>query len=623
MNYIPGFSNYLQTAIPRYANGGPVMDDVTLTPEQRAARRAAANARPQGTFLAAPTDNLGKGTGYDIAGQGSNRFSYQGGPIRVTDRKGNVLFSGEGPEAALEAVKFAQNLSDTKGKNASWDIQQGERTINPDGSVGGLRWVSGPSDAREGMGVVGDLASFALPIAAAIATAGMSIPAQMAAAAAAGGIGGVMAGKDPLKQALLSGATAGIMGGSGANEAISGALGKVGGTVAAKTAGELGKQAAAEAGEQIVVTGLSKALQGAGSAIGNTLLSEGVKGGLSGVTGYKTPSEQFLEQQTPVDDTIVVSGDRLASGSGLPFAAAVPIPINAMLSGELAAAQQTPAEKTAEDIEAEKNPIVVDAPTNLLPADFATSAAAAAAANAANGMGNAPDRAEMTDEELDAYMNDVSKGGGLGSLLSDMTLAQKINLLGLGVSAVGSLAGGKGGTGQTGTYTRGGGSLNPLFSAKLPAAGGLGAVGATRTARPMGDQDWLTYGTRPELNFFDYSAQPANPAPITTPIPNEPRGPSMYVPDTTRFAKGGRAEFAVNGPGTGRSDDIPAVLSDGEYVIDAETVALLGDGSSKAGAKKLDELRVKVRKHKGKKLAKGRFSANAKKPEHYMAGGLT
>jgi hypothetical protein len=101
---------------------------------------------------------------------------------------------------------------------------------------------------------------------------------------------------------------------------------------------------------------------------------------------------------------------------------------------------------------------------------------------------------------------------------------------------------------------------------------------------------------------------------------------------TRMMAKGGafaakrggrsqRTEFAVNGPGTGRSDEIPAVLSDGEYVIDAETVALLGDGSSKAGAKKLDDLRVKVRKHKGKKLAKGRFSANAKKPEAYLSGG--
>jgi hypothetical protein len=79
--------------------------------------------------------------------------------------------------------------------------------------------------------------------------------------------------------------------------------------------------------------------------------------------------------------------------------------------------------------------------------------------------------------------------------------------------------------------------------------------------------------------------------------------------------------FAVQGKGTGRSDEIPAMLSDGEYVFDAETVALLGDGSSKAGAKKLDDFRVKIRKQKGKRLAKGKFSQDAKHPEKYMAGG--
>jgi hypothetical protein len=90
------------------------------------------------------------------------------------------------------------------------------------------------------------------------------------------------------------------------------------------------------------------------------------------------------------------------------------------------------------------------------------------------------------------------------------------------------------------------------------------------------------------------------------------------------YARGSsRDSFAVEGPGTGRSDDIPAVLSDGEYVIDAETVALLGDGSSKAGAKKLDEMRVKIRKHKGRNLAKGKFSVNAKRPEKYLSGGRT
>jgi hypothetical protein len=200
----------------------------------------------------------------------------------------------------------------------------------------------------------------------------------------------------------------------------------------------------------------------------------------------------------------------------------------------------------------------------------------------------------------------------------------------------GLIPGGKdGGSGGSGTYVPGGtgnGRLNPIFSAQLPATGGLGTIGTTRTARPLGDQDWLTYGTRPELKFFDYSTTPANPAPVTSPVPGNPAGPIMQQRDTTAMAEGGalaakrggrsrRTEFAVNGPGTGRSDEIPAVLSDGEYVIDAETVALLGDGSSKAGAKKLDDLRVKVRKHKGKKLAKGRFSANAKRPEAYLSGG--
>jgi hypothetical protein len=84
-----------------------------------------------------------------------------------------------------------------------------------------------------------------------------------------------------------------------------------------------------------------------------------------------------------------------------------------------------------------------------------------------------------------------------------------------------------------------------------------------------------------------------------------------------------RSQFAVQGPGTGRSDSIPASLSDGEYVMDAETVALLGDGSSKAGAKKLDAMRSNLRKHKGRSLAQGRFSVNAKAPEAYMSGGRT
>ena len=70
---------------------------------------------------------------------------------------------------------------------------------------------------------------------------------------------------------------------------------------------------------------------------------------------------------------------------------------------------------------------------------------------------------------------------------------------------------------------------------------------------------------------------------------------------------------------SGRSDQVEARLSPNEYVMDAETVSLLGDGSPDAGAKKLDSMRAKVRQHKGKALAKGKFSPNARKPESYLS----
>ena len=87
------------------------------------------------------------------------------------------------------------------------------------------------------------------------------------------------------------------------------------------------------------------------------------------------------------------------------------------------------------------------------------------------------------------------------------------------------------------------------------------------------------------------------------------------MPTTGAFARGG-----VAGPGTGRSDSIPAELSDGEYVIDSTTVALLGDGSSKAGAAKLDQMREEIRKRAGVHLAKGKMGPDAKPALAYIPG---
>ena len=76
----------------------------------------------------------------------------------------------------------------------------------------------------------------------------------------------------------------------------------------------------------------------------------------------------------------------------------------------------------------------------------------------------------------------------------------------------------------------------------------------------------------------------------------------------------------VRGGGSGRDDTINARLSDGEYVMDAETVAMLGDGSTDEGARRLDNMRAQLRKHKGKTLARGKFSPNAKSPLAYLKG---
>ena len=87
------------------------------------------------------------------------------------------------------------------------------------------------------------------------------------------------------------------------------------------------------------------------------------------------------------------------------------------------------------------------------------------------------------------------------------------------------------------------------------------------------------------------------------------------------YARGGalsQVGYLARGGGSGRADTIPARLSDGEFVVDAETVALLGDGSTQEGARRLDEMRHRVRSHKGKALSKGKFSPNAKSPLAYI-----
>lgn len=162
---------------------------------------------------------------------------------------------------------------------------------------------------------------------------------------------------------------------------------------------------------------------------------------------------------------------------------------------------------------------------------------------------------------------------------------------------------------------------------------------ATRPASGLSNYGTTSKPGEANYNFAQPVAPPSGPSPFSAPA-SEATAPAAPLPwdltgtlpgGVSYMAKGGLGSMAnetaggsnrgsrhVKGPGTGQSDDIPAYLSDGEYVIDADTVAALGDGSNEAGAKRLDEMRKKIRKHKRSAPA-DKIPPKAKKPEAYLA----
>ena len=87
------------------------------------------------------------------------------------------------------------------------------------------------------------------------------------------------------------------------------------------------------------------------------------------------------------------------------------------------------------------------------------------------------------------------------------------------------------------------------------------------------------------------------------------------------FAKGGHQGY-LNGDGDGMSDSIPATiegkqparLADGEFVIPADVVSHLGNGSSKAGSKQLYAMLDRIRKARTGHTKQGKEI----KPQKYM-----
>jgi hypothetical protein len=84
----------------------------------------------------------------------------------------------------------------------------------------------------------------------------------------------------------------------------------------------------------------------------------------------------------------------------------------------------------------------------------------------------------------------------------------------------------------------------------------------------------------------------------------------------------GRLDFRhgahVAGEGDGQSDDIKAMLADGEFVFPADVVSALGNGSTKAGSDKLYEMMHSIRARARSKKPKDLPPPALKSPLDYL-----
>lgn len=151
-----------------------------------------------------------------------------------------------------------------------------------------------------------------------------------------------------------------------------------------------------------------------------------------------------------------------------------------------------------------------------------------------------------------------------------------------------------------------------LQQSPLAALGGAQANRGAMPQRPTGAlQKVPMQQQNPNYRYFNYGAVPPSVQP-TTPQSQASQG----------YATGGLAMAHGGNVADGRTDNIHAMLSPGEYVMDAETVALLGNGNGDAGAKRLDQMREAVRKQKGGALSRGKISPDAQSPLTYLSGRM-
>lgn len=180
-------------------------------------------------------------------------------------------------------------------------------------------------------------------------------------------------------------------------------------------------------------------------------------------------------------------------------------------------------------------------------------------------------------------------------------------------------------------------ATNPSFNTALPQ------YSMQNTGTPYAG-DWYKYGQMPQPAMYNATLQrmarggmvkgyaaggPAMMPPQGAPMQGVPMQSALPNPLALQTAhKVGLAigqhlkskmptpPGQVRGAGGGQDDKVPAKLSQGEYIVPSDVTSQLGDGSSDAGGKKLDQMVHKVRAHKTSKGSA--FPPKAKNPLAYV-----
>ena len=95
-------------------------------------------------------------------------------------------------------------------------------------------------------------------------------------------------------------------------------------------------------------------------------------------------------------------------------------------------------------------------------------------------------------------------------------------------------------------------------------------------------------------------------------VPPHPMGQPEF------YSEGGAGTTYIQGRGDGTSDQIPAMVANSEFVLPADIVSALGNGSSDSGADILDQFIKTIRAHKHSNPP-GELPPESKGPLEYLS----